>query len=527
MENYLHEFMRIFFANRRLIKRFFLIFSAVVLLLPLLLKQSFDITAEVIVQSKKLSQSDSASSLTAETDKFVPTSLADMETEANILRSTTLVRQTILGLSEEGRFSMPESLLKKIVLKPFKNYVTTPLREHVTNPLRGLLGLETDSVRDTHIDEALQAIQKKLQVETLPGSNIISVVLSTSDPAQGTVFVERLLHNYLQSRQNLQSNNLPEEFYEQKKQHYRNRIDALEHTRQQILEGANASHPAEEITFRLNAVNTEEQSLNQYRDRLLESRAWLDYLNKSLVEARKIGQKEYAFPFTFKQLIGGIAYEDRELKDVGERLVEQIMGLDNALISFTAASQPVIEHRKRLANTHHQFLRLVENRIAERSQEKDILESTIQQKIRRINELKSQIKVLQAIQSRLRQLDTEIDALHKAFSAYTQRYEESLGQNQLDAVLSNARILSYPYEPTEEAFPRPLVMIPLGLLTGLLLAIALGYIKEFFDHTFKIPAQVMEQLGVPILLVIDCGQEETHKPNKPRTLAWFWHWIKK
>ena len=212
MENYLHEFMRIFFANRRLIKRFFLIFSAVVLLLPLLLKQSFDITAEVIVQSKKLSQSDSASSLTAETDKFVPTSLADMETEANILRSTTLVRQTILGLSEEGRFSMPESLLKKFVLKPFKNYVTTPLREHVTNPLRGLLGLETDSVRDTHIDEALQAIQKKLQVETLPGSNIISVVLSTSDPAQGTVFVERLLHNYLQSRQNLQSNNLPEEF---------------------------------------------------------------------------------------------------------------------------------------------------------------------------------------------------------------------------------------------------------------------------------------------------------------------------
>ena len=102
---------------RRLIKRFFLIFSAVVLLLPLLLKQSFDITAEVIVQSKKLSQSDSASSLTAETDKFVPTSLADMETEANILRSTTLVRQTILGLSEEGRFSMPEKLNLKVMHK--------------------------------------------------------------------------------------------------------------------------------------------------------------------------------------------------------------------------------------------------------------------------------------------------------------------------------------------------------------------------------------------------------------------------
>lgn len=527
MENYLHEFVRIFFANRRLIKRFFLVFSAVILLLPVFLEQSFDITAEVIVQSKKLSQSDSVSSLTAETDKFVPTSLADMETEANILRSPTLVRQTILELSKEGRFSTPESLFNKFVLKPFKEYVTKLLRERAINPLRGQPGLGTDPVHDTSIDETLQAILKNLQVKTLPGSNIISIVLSTSDPAQGTVFVERLLHNYLQIRQNLQFSNLPEAFYEQKKQHYRDRIDALERTRLQVLEGANASNPAEEITFHLNAINTEEQSLNSYRDRLLESQTWLNYLNKSLEEARKVGQKDYTFPFTFKQLTGGIAYEDRELKDVGERLSEQIMGLNNALISFTDTSQPVSEHRKRIANTHHQFLRLVENRIAERGQEKEILESIIQQKIRRLEELKSQIKALQAIQSRLRQLDTEIDALHKAFSAYSQRYEESQGQNQLNAALSNARILSAPYEPTEAAFPRPFVIIPLGLLTGLLLAIALGYVKEFFDHAFKTPAQVTEQLDLPILLVIDCGKEVAHNPHKPRTWAWFWHWVKK
>ena len=86
-ENYLHEFLRIFFANRQVIKRVFLVFAVITLMMPLLLKQTFDITAEVLVQSKKLPQSDANTALSQETDKFLPPSLADMETESNILRS--------------------------------------------------------------------------------------------------------------------------------------------------------------------------------------------------------------------------------------------------------------------------------------------------------------------------------------------------------------------------------------------------------------------------------------------------------
>ena len=122
MENYLHEFMRIFFSNSRLIKRFFLVFVAFTLLLTIALKQSFDVTAEVIVQSKKLSQTDSTSSLSTETDKFIPTSLADMETESNILRSSSLTRQTLIELVAEGSFEQSESLIKKIIIKTKQDF---------------------------------------------------------------------------------------------------------------------------------------------------------------------------------------------------------------------------------------------------------------------------------------------------------------------------------------------------------------------------------------------------------------------
>ena len=68
-ENYLHEFFRIFFANKQLVKRVFLIFAVIALILPLMLKQSFDITAQVIVQSKKLSQGDATPPSTRRTPR--------------------------------------------------------------------------------------------------------------------------------------------------------------------------------------------------------------------------------------------------------------------------------------------------------------------------------------------------------------------------------------------------------------------------------------------------------------------------
>ena len=526
MENYLHEFMRIFFSNSRLIKRFFLVFVAFTLLLTIALKQSFDVTAEVIVQSKKLSQTDSTSSLSTETDKFIPTSLADMETESNILRSSSLTRQTLIELVAEGSFEQSESLIKKIIIKPIKNFITSPLKNYVINPAKEFIGLDVDPIRDTSLDELLQKVIKDLKIETLPGSNIILITYSAADPVQGTVFVDRLLQNYLKNRQDLQSNELPQVFYEQKKLHYKDRIDDLENSRLGILEAANASDPTEEITFRLNAINTEEQSLNIYYDRLLESQQWLSYLTEKLSLAKKSANANFTFPFTFKQTIGNIAYEDREIKDIGEKLAEQIGRFNNASLAFTSNSLPIKEQRKQLGVTHQQFLTLVSNRITERSKELDIIKSTIAQKTARIEEYKARVKALQEIQSKLRQFDTEIDALHKAFFAYTQRYEESLGQNIIDGALSNARILSNPYEPAEASFPKPMVIIPLGILTALLLAISLGYVKEFFDHSFKLPGQIPEHLGLPVLLVIDAEIEEQHNPHKPGTIAWLWYWIK-
>jgi uncharacterized protein involved in exopolysaccharide biosynthesis len=134
---------------------------------------------------------------------------------------------------------------------------------------------------------------------------------------------------------------------------------------------------------------------------------------------------------------------------------------------------------------------------------------------------------LQVTQSKLQQMETEINALHAAFSTYAQRFAESSSQRLFDSDLSNARILSPPYEPTEAAFPKPLLIIPFGMLTGLLLAIALVYVREFFDHRFKHPAQISHQLGVPVLLVINDQNDGQPNPYPNWSVPSLLHWVRK
>jgi capsular polysaccharide biosynthesis protein len=70
-----------------------------------------------------------------------------------------------------------------------------------------------------------------------------------------------------------------------------------------------------------------------------------------------------------------------------------------------------------------------------------------------------------------------------------------------------------------------MLIIPLGLLTALLLAIAIGYIHEFFDHRFKHPTQIQQQLGLPVLMTINAEQATLPNPHKPGSLPWIRYWV--
>ncbi|MNX78518.1 hypothetical protein D3C86_1101160 [compost metagenome] len=304
------------------------------------------------------------------------------------------------------------------------------------------------------------------------------------------------------------------------------RLDGLEANRLALLESIGSSDPKEEITFRLNAINTEEQALNLYQDRLLQSQRWLDYLKTSLATANNARFNDYTFPYTFTTTVDSVAFEDREIKQLGEQLTTLVSRYMDDLAVFQPGSEPMQRAREQIIRARGQFLKIVSNRIQERTSDLATISSVIDQKTARIAEFKNRIHQLQETRSKLRQMDTEINALHKAFGTYAQRFAESSTARALDNDLSNARVLSPPFEPTEAAFPKPMLIIPFGLFTGLLLAIALVYVREFFDHRFKHPAQITHELGLPVLLVINDQSTLANNPHKNWSVPALLHWVR-
>jgi hypothetical protein len=180
--------------------------------------------------------------------------------------------------------------------------------------------METDPVRDTTLDGLTQQAIDSLKIETLPGSNVISIIYSFPDPQpRAPRLSPRCCKTTWSAVRRCNRSTCRRASTKPRRHLYQVRLDGLEGNRQALLESVGASDPKEEITFRLNAINTEEQALNLYRDRLLQSQRWLEYLKTSLAAASNNKLNDYTFPYTFTTTVDNVAFEDREIKQMGER----------------------------------------------------------------------------------------------------------------------------------------------------------------------------------------------------------------
>jgi uncharacterized protein involved in exopolysaccharide biosynthesis len=504
-DNYVREFLRIFFANSRLIKRVFFGFVVITFSVLLLVEKTFELTGEVIVLSKRLNQTHNSELVGGVRVQYIPASLADMETEANILRSLSLIRKTVSELSAEGKFYQTPSFFQVYIKQPIKETIILPLRTYVIDPVKEALGLTSKPKVDNEVDKLVDLAVDSLNIKTIPGSNIILVMFSCPDAKMGVNFVNKLLDNYLMTHSYLLVDEGPSSVFLKKKRLYKQNFAQLEQKKLTLLNKYKVANPQQELVFTVESIENETKELNDYQDAYAENEEWLKYLEKHWQHLKRVNNLSVnTVPFSFTRILGTDAYDDKEIHMQSERVTLLYSEYSTALFSYKQGSFKVKQIKKRLAHERSRFIALIKNRILERKKSLDITAFLIKQKKQRINKLNVRAKILKEVKLLEEQLDIEINAIKEALFAYSQKYEEKRAENLAEANgLSNVKILSWPFIPPEPAFPKPKLIIPLGIMTGLILALSLGYLKEFFDHTFKHPNHVSKYLGIPVIAVID------------------------
>jgi len=101
-------------------------------------------------------------------------------------------------------------------------------------------------------------------------------------------------------------------------------------------------------------------------------------------------------------------------------------------------------------------------------------------------------------QSRMDDLELQVSALETTYLFYRDRWDRASADEAGDKSLVNVRVIDYPSVPEKPVHSR-LFRIAEGFLAGLILALGVALIRDYFDHNIYGPGDVSSRLSVPVL----------------------------
>ncbi len=374
--------------------------------------------------------------------------------------------------------------------------------EYASGVLFELLGLQSDSA--THLraaapedfERALERLQRCVNVEAVPGANIMEISFEDLAPQRAAWFANRLVSAYAQYTAQVQGGSEAESFFSERIQTTRARLDGLERALQEYRDANQlVSYDKQESLLleeyksfdtQLQHARAQIEALSRKIARLRQSRAANDSLfaPSAEMDAHPSVRQLYA-RFTELRLQRNILLE-KYLPE--HRFVEEV-------------TQQINGVRAELAAEIHRLLRLEDERLYVLRLEEEIIS-------RRVAELRAELKALPAQQRMLEEMQLAIDNTRKIYSLLVTRQEELHVEKATDRRISRTAVINPAVAPLLPVRPLKFRNLMLGGLFSLLLGMIAAFLRELFDRTFKSPQEMTAALGMPVLATISTEEEK-------------------
>ncbi len=454
-EDYLRDVVTILFVQRGIIVPIIAFIFAATLAVAFLWPPTYEVEGAVLFKGKKPKKSPEALENTE--IKMFEISTEDLVAEMNIVASHDVAERTILALNGEG--------------EPFEgvDQDSPDKKDHVTN------------------------LQKRLSAEILPDSNIVRIALSDRDPDRALTVLGVLMNEYVAHRAAL---NRPEEavnFYESQAEKFRQAMTELEDKLIVMAQRFQSANPAKEIESNLAIKKDLEQQLNKVRSAWIEKQLYVEYLENAL-------QSDEIQFF--------LSIENPSINLLGEKLQTLFIERGNVQRAYQPGNEKVRAMNKQIEDTYESLLAEVESYTANQRNEARILEGKTASIKERLEAMASKNIQLHTYFMESRRLEREMDLLKHSYETFAKRLEEArIGASAEANNLFSISIISAP-SYGEAVFPKKQTLIPIGLIAGLITGLSLGFLREYFDHTFKKPEDIQEFSGLNPLFSIPDWEAE-------------------
>jgi uncharacterized protein involved in exopolysaccharide biosynthesis len=451
-ENYIRELYFILFAQKKIIIWTTVIIFVCSILIAFLWPPTYSATGSILVRAKKLEKSPEA--IENVQLRLLAINKEDLLSEVNIITSPDVIERTI-----------KELLNKKLYKKNIK---------------------EQDA-----ITQEIYSVQGNLQTEIIPASNVVEIVYYDKDQKHALNLLQVLMNQYLQYRFQVYYPEEAKVFYTQESEKFKTDLEIKEDELLSLIRSANISDPEKEIEKNI-AIKTDlEKELNSLITKAIEKERDIQYLDKALNEK----DMQY-FSFVDNSLI----------RELSSKMQSLFFERGKVLRAYNEKSENVQLINKQIDDTYALLKSEVNSYKKEKLNELKIIRDKIESLRSRIEAIDMRNVQLKEQFIKSRRIGREIDLYEYSHETFSKRREESDTITSPNAP-SEISILNKAFASEGPVFPKKGVVIPLGLLVGFITGFSFGFIRQYFDHTFKKPSDVQNYVDMPVIFSIPAKED--------------------
>jgi uncharacterized protein involved in exopolysaccharide biosynthesis len=468
------------FRRKRVLVTTFLAAFAVVILVGVLVPPQFTSHMSILVSRERLEPLVTTEATPQLLNVGSPLSEEEINSEAELLRGRDVLEKVVLA---NGLQSVHE------------------------NALLGMLHPERDEA--DRIARAVRTLAKNLKVEPISKTNLIEVTYSSSDPRLSYGVLKALSEIYVEKHIQVHGQAGSYEFFAQQTLRYQQALKDSEARLSELGQAHGVADPDDERTDMAaqlaaavghshaieEAVAADEQRIRSDGEQLKitpqRSATKQDTAAASLL-LQNLGTSLLAAETKRTQLL--LKYEPSYplVQEADQEVAEAKAAIAEAekapYVSQTTDRDPTFE--------------LLREDLAKNEADLAGQRASLEANRRGISSMQAQMVKLGVQSLQQADLQREAKANEQNYLLYLSKREEAQTSTALDKTrIANVTVAVPPTVPVLPGWSF-LLVIELALAIALVLGIALAYVVEYFDSSFRTPAEVIDILGIPVVVAM-------------------------
>lgn len=319
-----------------------------------------------------------------------------------------------------------------------------------------------------------------LNVRAIPGSNVVEIRYDSANPAKAALIANAVADEYIEQRlaAKFEASRKLTSWLDRRLEELREQVRASEEAVQNYKQRYNITEGAK------SAVTVEQ--LSQLNTQLISAKAEQAEVEARLQEIQNLAQDQSRIE-TANEVINSRLIQElkRDEADLLRRLSDLSVRYGERHPEIINLKTELVDLQGKLQSEMSKIIEGMRNEVA-------VVRARVKTLQQGIDEIKDTRHQENEAMIRLGELEREAESNNLIFETFLQTYKRSNEQEELQE--PDARVLSYAAVPTRPSYPDRLLMLSLATTLSLFVGLALAFLLEKLDNTFR-SANQLENTG--------------------------------